>query len=91
MYYPTHACARTHTLELSEFALQLDEEVEGMQSTILQLELQLKELKDSSPTTNGSGLKTPKERTSAKSTSNGPVETHSSLTSKLVSSRNQDS
>ncbi len=74
--------------ELTEFVLQLDEEVEAMQAAILHLELQLQNSKDSgsgggggvssSPKNTGttsSSSKGSKERT--KGTTNGSVETGS--------------
>lgn len=58
--------------------LQLDEEVEAMQATVLHLDLQLKEAKNSggsSPKDNPSSSKGSKERT--KGTANGPIDTGS--------------
>ena len=92
----THTHTHTHTLlELNEFVLQLDEEVEAMQSTILHLQQQAK-LRDSREAAlvalAKTGVAASKERTSSKA--NGPVDSHSSSsgasTSKLAS-RSQDS
>ena len=68
--------------ELSEFVLQLDEEVEGMQSKVLALEKELRELRDSAGDGGASHSKPAKEKT--KSTHNGPIET-------FKDKRNQDS
>ena len=73
--------------ELTEFVLQLDEEVEAMQATILHMEQQQKpqqQHKHSKNTTsrdnsNSSSSKSGKDRT--KGTSNGPVEPASTSTS----------
>lgn len=69
--------------ELTEFVLQLDEEVEGMQAAVLHLDLQLKESKNSagvsSPVNSApssSSAKSGKDRTKG-TTANGPVETAS--------------
>ena len=82
-HVPTHTC--THT-ELSEFVLQLDEEVEAMQSTILHLQQQLKEAREA-PT------KTPPSKDRA-SKPNGPVDPNSTSTSggpsRAPPSRSQD-
>lgn len=76
--------------ELSEFVLQLDEEVEGMQSTVLSLEHSLKELRDSLTGSSGGGpSKTGKEK-SSRSTFDGPLETHKDSGSK-IGARSQDS
>ena len=58
--------------ELSEFVIQLDEEVEAMQSTILHLQQQLKESKEALAKAGVS-----KDRTSK---SSGPVDSSSSST-----------
>ena len=66
----------TSFLELTEFVLQLDEEVEAMQASVLHLDLQMKEAKNSeltSPRDHASSSKESKERT--KGTTNGPVDT----------------
>ena len=64
--------------------LQLDEEVEGMQATVLHFDLQLKEAKNSeqsapkdhtTSSSSSSSSKGSKDRT--KGTTNGPVETGS--------------
>ena len=77
-----------HFLELNEFVIQLDEEAEAMQSTILHLQQQLKEARDTPAKSNPST----KDRTSKP---NGPVDSHSSSTStsssSKTSSRSQDS
>ena len=76
-----------YSLELNEFVIQLDEEAEAMQSTILHLQQQLKEAKDTPAKSNPST----KDRTSKP---NGPVDGHSSSTSTSSSktgSRSQDS
>lgn len=70
--------------ELTEFVLELDEEVEGMQAAVLHLDLQLKDSKNSgvtspknsAPFSSSSSAKGGKDRTKGTST-NGPVETSS--------------
>lgn len=59
--------------ELSEFVLQLDEEVEAMQSTILHLQQQLREARETATKTTPS-----KDRASKP---NGPVDAHSTSAS----------
>ncbi len=65
--------------------LQLDEEVEGMQSKVLALERELRELRDSTAgdggPSSGGHSKSPKEKTKH----NGPIETPTK------EKRNQDS
>ena len=87
----------THTIELSEFVFQLDEEIEGMQAVLLQLENQTKyagskpEFVQQAPLTSPTktGGSSARERT-ARGTPNGPIDAHStangsSLSSKVVS------
>ena len=69
------------TAELNEFVIQLDEEVEAMQSIILHLQNQLKEARD---TLSKAGLLN-KDRTAK---SNGPLESHSS--NSRVANRSQE-
>jgi len=73
--------------ELNEFVIQMDEEAEAMQSTIMHLQQQLKETKDVLVKTNPPL----KDRTSKP---NGPVDGHSSSStssSSKTGSRSQDS
>jgi len=81
---PVLIVVSSHCLaELTEFVLQLDEEVEGMPGTVLHLDLQVKDSQlmgasSSSPApkdTSNSSSKGSKERT--KVTSNGPVDSGS--------------
>ena len=90
-----------YPLEMSEFVFQLDEEIEAMQATLLQLEHQVKSsnLKESShshksvlegqygqASPNKSGGSRDRERT-ARATPNGPVDTHSTPNGSSLSSK----
>ena len=63
------------SLELNEFVIQLDEEVDAMQSTILSLQQQLRELRDREKDSNkpAAANHSLKERTAGRH--NGPIET----------------
>ena len=76
--------------ELSEFVLQLDEEVEGMQAKVLALEKELRELRNLAAdggASNGTTHSKPAKEKAFKSTHNGPVET----VKDKIGGRSQDS